>query len=534
MKARAPRGQAKSVIDLLEEAIALLRAAPGSALVTYYLGAVPFWLGVLYFVADMSHSAFATDRLVAGSLGVTLLFIWMKCWQAVFTSRLRCMLLLDSEEAWTGRRVLRLVAQQASVQPWGLLIRPLALIVTVPFVWVAAFYQNITVLGDGGSSRDERSLFSRAWQQAQLWPGQAHTLVSLLFLFGVFVWMNVVTALAAAPWLLKTFLDIETEASRSMGALLNSTVLAATLALTLLCIDPIFKAVYVLRCFYGESLRTGEDLRMQLRRARGAVATMALMVTLFFCQAVHSPAAESVREKGSAVSSVELDRSIDEVLQRREYAWRTPRREQVKSEETGWAKDVLKWFVDTYRWISKNVKKWFSKNDRKPIEMGSSGGGGLPVDVIAYALLAVAGAVGAVALWRRMRQPQPDVTDAHALPALPDLHADDVVADQLPEDGWLDLMRKALADGQRRLALRAAYLASLAHLGQRELLTIARYKSNRDYSRELQRRARSRDTLLSAFGENMEAFERAWYGRHEVSDATLEQFTRNLETIRAC
>ena len=124
--------------------------------------------------------------------------------------------------------------------------------------------------------------------------------------------------------------------------------------------------------------------------------------------------------------------------------------------------------------------------------------------------------------------------NAQTLPALPDLLSEDVAADQLPEDGWLELMRKSLADGQRRLALRAAYLASLAHLGQRELLTIARYKSNREYRRELQRRARSREALLAAFGENMEAFERSWYGDHEVSDTVLAEFTRNMETIRAC
>ena len=59
MSSPEPRRKAKSAIDLLEEAITLLRAAPASALVAYYAGAVPFWLGLLYFVADMSQSAFA-------------------------------------------------------------------------------------------------------------------------------------------------------------------------------------------------------------------------------------------------------------------------------------------------------------------------------------------------------------------------------------------------------------------------------------------------------------------------------------------
>ena len=45
-----------------------------------------------------------------------------------------------------------MIAEQASLQPWGLILRPVALIVTVPFVWVAAFFQNATVLGDGQRS----------------------------------------------------------------------------------------------------------------------------------------------------------------------------------------------------------------------------------------------------------------------------------------------------------------------------------------------------------------------------------------------
>ena len=52
---------------LLEESIALLRQAPG-ALIPYYIGAVPFWLGFLYFFSDMSQSAYATERLVGSAL----------------------------------------------------------------------------------------------------------------------------------------------------------------------------------------------------------------------------------------------------------------------------------------------------------------------------------------------------------------------------------------------------------------------------------------------------------------------------------
>jgi hypothetical protein len=88
--------------------------------------------------------------------------------------------------------------------------------------------------------------------------------------------------------------------------------------------------------------------------------------------------------------------------------------------------------------------------------------------------------------------------------------------------------------GELRLALRAFYLASLAHLAQREFIRLERYKSNHDYDRELQRRARGNGVLLEAFDENLLAFERAWYGDHDVTPGMLDGFSQNMERIRAC
>jgi len=98
----------------------------------------------------------------------------------------------------------------------------------------------------------------------------------------------------------------------------------------------------------------------------------------------------------------------------------------------------------------------------------------------------------------------------------------------------LRLARELMEKGELRLSLRAYYLASLAHLGQRELIHLERYKSNHDYDRELQRRARGNGALLSAFDENLLAFERGWYGDHDVTPVTLDGFSRNIERIRAC
>ncbi|HET6408397.1 MAG TPA: hypothetical protein VFG14_10995, partial [Chthoniobacteraceae bacterium] len=172
---------ASSPLDLIEESVGLLRQTPFAAHLAYYVGAVPFWLGLLYFVSDMSLDAFAVHRLADGSLGIALLYIWSKCWQTVHASHLRATLTGRRDEPWNRERILRMVVVQASLQPWGLVARGTALLIAVPFVWVSNFFQNITIIGDGTDHRE--SLANRAWTLAKLWPWQAHKAVTTIYLF---------------------------------------------------------------------------------------------------------------------------------------------------------------------------------------------------------------------------------------------------------------------------------------------------------------------------------------------------------------
>ena len=115
----------------------------------------------------------------------------------------------------------------------------------------------------------------------------------------------------------------------------------------------------------------------------------------------------------------------------------------------------------------------------------------------------------------------------------PDVSAEDVAADALPAVRWLTLARDLLARGELRLALRALYLAELVHLAEMNLLAIARFKSNRDYEREIKRRAHSFPGMIGAFSENLVIFERIWYGIHSIKQETVQQFLNNYERITA-
>jgi hypothetical protein len=122
-----------------------------------------------------------------------------------------------------------------------------------------------------------------------------------------------------------------------------------------------------------------------------------------------------------------------------------------------------------------------------------------------------------------------------AVPAaiVPDLRDENVGAEQLPEDDWLRLARDLASKGEFRLALRALYLASLAHLARRELIVLARFKSNREYERELARRARAVPQLKTLFAENVSAFDRVWYGRHQATAELLAAVEANVAQLRA-
>ena len=191
----------------------------------------------------------------------------------------------------------------------------------------------------------------------------------------------------------------------------------------------------------------------------------------------------------------------------------------------GWYRTVSGWFDKLLRWI-------FGSNSRP----ASSGGTGWIsrlhwLLVLLIAVLVSVVAVMLIRMWQRRRRKKDEIV-AQPLQALPDLADDNVVADQLPEDGWIKLARELIDRGEMRLALRAFYLASLAHLAGKNLIALAKFKSNRDYERELDRRRHALPELTTRFSENVSMFDGVWYGLHEVTREMLDRFAGNVERIK--
>jgi hypothetical protein len=269
---------------------------------------------------------------------------------------------------------------------------------------------------------------------------------------------------------------------------------------------------------------------------------------LLFCwQASLSPAAAETpapRIKEAGLSASDLDRSLSEVIGRREYAWRLPREHSEKQKERGifaafvegmvetvldWLRTLKEWGGKAIEWLYENIFRHFRLTPPAPSDRGWSGSAQILLYVLATAAACVLGIFVLRAIKKRGRLPL-ELT-GEAAPQARDLTSEAVTADELPSDEWLALGRQMAERGDLRLALRALYLGSLAHLARQGIVTIAKYKSNHDYEKELKRRAAGSSELISAFSVNIAAFERIWYGMHDISQEAFRDFNENHKRI---
>lgn len=533
-------------LSLLERAIFILHRNNRAALAEYYLGSLPFVLALLYFWSDMSRSPFAASYNAPAACGLTVLFVWMKIWHVKYCRRLWHALEGTAPRAWTWRRFLSVAARQTALHASAVVILPLAAILVIPSAWAYAFYQNLCVLEDG-DTRSTRNLARRAMDQCLLWPGQNHLLLTIVTLFGLIVLLNLRMGLLLVPYLVKWLFGVDTIFTLSGAHMVNTTYLAILCAATYLCIDPVVKAAYVMRCFYGAARFSGIDLRAALRPFLHV--TLVLVISL----AAFLPSAEgqdrlppSATDSYAAIDlqneTQQLDRAIDTTLKQRRYTWRLPvSKNDVKETENGWLGQSLAWLADLFRPVSKAVGGWIKKffdwlehllpgPDFKTPDNASNWA--RPIRLIFYLLGSglVCLLLFGVVRWRR-RKSKPAPQRGTVVEPTVDIDDHNVTADELPVDGWLSLAETFISNKAYRRAMRALYLSILAGLADQQRLVIAQYKSDRDYVMELDRRSHVEPELLRAFRWCVRHFERSWYGLHPVTPKQIDQFKQVRSTI---
>jgi hypothetical protein len=555
------RSSEPAAMELVEEAVHLLRRAPASTLVIYYAGAGAWTLGFLFFWAHTTWFAPSGAQLAWTSLGLAALYVILKVAQAEFCARLMAQRMSAPPLEWTWRRGCDLAVTQLTVHAWGLLLVPVAAAITLPFGWVYAFFQHATVIGTGPRLGTEARALSRRW------PMQNHLGLLFLSLAALAVWFNFATAFYTLPMLANRLLGLDNVFGLTGWAFLNTTFFASIAVLSWLVVDPLVKAFYVLRVFHGRAEHSGEDLREELRAAsrkraggRNAVAALgAILLTLFLpapgrATETAAAAVEQVSTGARSVDPASLDRALDDVLKRRDFQWQLrPKPAQVVAGEqpdgplTRFLREGVEMIRESIRSIRRTwnrfedwVRDVFGSSKERPLkkEISTNGGGASLTSLRAFlyiliGLLVLAIVVVIVLMIRSARrQHTPALVGRGITIAQPDLRDEATHAALMPSEGWLALAKEQIAKGEWRLALRALYLATLAQYAADGLLTLAKFKTNLDYERELRRRAVLRPEVPVRFVAHRLSFESVWYGRELASEPVIRAWLGELEGAR--
>jgi len=515
-----------------EQAVSLLRYAPAKAWMWHFCGGIPFFIALTFFFTLLNESGRPDMLLLSGAFPAGLLYIWMKGCQAKFVQAL-----------WEGvgedipdpENQKGLWVRQCLLQPYGLFVVTLSRLFLLPYPLFSSFFQNHT-LCEALPSENKQSVTSRAWSLANQKQLSCIGFLSIgkpaLYLLVALNWM---TVLILIPVLGYSLSGIANPFVNSFNAFNTVAFWMAVWSLTYLTVDPFIKAFYLLKAEYLRSRTTGSDLRRRFRNlASGKSALFFILISssLFFKEPIQA-----------SIPVNELEQTIQEVSQHRDFVWRMPP-EAFDEDESGpssfslWVRNQIE-SLDT--WLDANaetIARWWRRlfpedpELRKESDLSFS-----PFDDIAdvakgalvllVVLLVIAILVLLFRTVRSKRHPQLEEAEV-APPAMPDLHREDIMADELPADEWLDLANELHARGEHRLALRALFLAFLARLADRRLLVIRKAKSNRDYERELRSRGGAEPVIVTFFSQFRKSFDSAWYGNYPVAPEEIDRIRDQL------
>lgn len=566
---RKRRKSEQSPLQIVEEGFHLLRTVEVRYYVWFYLGAVPFAVGLLYFAADQSRSSLADQSAPGAAALMVILYFWMRFCQARFCRGLYETINPGHLPERTALEKFRAGAALIFLQSLWLPLMAIGLFFALPLGWIVAALQNFTILAATRNYGDQplRNIFVTGLRHSHYDWAQNHGVLLVLTIVGLFTWLNLVATCLIMPGFAKSFFGVESIFTISPTvAIMNTTFLLGSLLLTWMVISPMMKAAYTLRCFYADSRETGADLlsrlaacrkerakkssaaATELRGGRKAALIGILLVVLSGGAAKSQETVEGSGRiaKEGTLSGEALRESIGKTMEQKKYQWQLSRKltGEERLKEQSWLSRRLEDLANATRdaakrfgeWLEEVFEKWGREERRSRrapsgIDSGALQGLSTTMSVGLVVLVCLLVAWLVVVMYRKYKGIAPveagDSVDAGEI----DLHSEEIVASQLPEDEWMRLAREQMSKGDTRLAVRALFLATLSKLGEDGLLRIARFKTNRDYRVELSRKARKAEELRRAFEENTRLFERAWYGWHPVSGRGVDSFLQNHEAI---
>src|ERR1700741_1465952 len=112
------------MIDLLEEAIHLLRKTSAITYAYYILGATPFALLFFQLLADASYHRYLAEHLSDSAIRLAVGYCWMKGFHALACQRLLASYSGEPVPRRGPLELLRLWFAHGAIPPWGTLIKP--------------------------------------------------------------------------------------------------------------------------------------------------------------------------------------------------------------------------------------------------------------------------------------------------------------------------------------------------------------------------------------------------------------------------
>jgi hypothetical protein len=566
-------------VDLIEEAIHLLRRSSIETYALFLIAIAPFVLCFFQFCSEMSYSEFAGMNLPGFASILAISYLWMKAVQHLACRQLVRVYTGEFPNRRNFGSILRSCIHQAAIHPVGLFAKPMAALASIPgfltFVpllmlpasIIFSFFQNASIVITG-----ERGDFAKCWCLSVHRGRAAASLLFLSLFLRIVIFLNAYVTIGVLPYLVKALFGVDTFLSRDFRWLISFSYVVGIALISYFVLDLLSKAIQVIEVCRSEAQTTGRDLQRSLvsltaakRERRAASNAGSLLLFLLWLTIpmraegcgfqLHHPAGYQILlaslksvpppSEADRIPDSELNDRIDRELSGSEYNWRKPQHHLVAGEKN-WVQDFGAWITKSLVKLNKAINrlfeaiaKWWKSlfpNPGEPTRFPAAGGAPDWINqLLLYAIicgLIITVALIVVRILSRSKQRRL-VPIGPPTAVTPNLESETTVADELPEDEWILLSRRKLEEGEPRLALRALFLAVLSLLGARRLIIVRQSKSNSDYEAELRRRRSAELTEL--FRGNRRLFERCWYGDHPVTDAEIEQSTSFYQRLKhAC
>lgn len=498
-------------VQLIEEALALLRQLPPTAFLRYLLSATPWTLLLWFFIFHLRQDAAAESRALpmAGLAALAYLLYRGGCIRFCH----------DLYTALTGspaRPAPSLLLRQLTLHGW-LLLPLLPAATCPPLLPPLLFLQGALSAARTPDSPAGllrllvRNLRQALWLALLLLPALALLVLNLCILFRLLPEL----VLSLSGWSVIPTFPRQTLAGEGL-ALLLAMPLFNTLFLACLCL---------LR-FHAESTETGEACRLALVRSGLLKKILPLLLLACACLADTPP------------TPPQLQQDIRIILRDGRYNWQEPSAHPNPDAPERTIMPPLQTLAhalcDAGDWINRTVIDRLARllpQSRRQPRTGTSPptpaerGNGLLLFIAAAMILTLA-----TALWivrrrlRRQNQPAPAARTAAIAAPTPDLTAPGLHPEQLPAEAWQELARLMTRQECWKAACRAWFMAQICALAQRRLLHLAQHKSNRDYLRELQSRGAPAHPYQHDFQASQQDFDALWYGCRKASPELTRLF----------